>query len=160
MKLETGKVKLETGNWNVIALMLVLFGLFSGLPCQAADAVEPVTLAVTNKRLESASAITYGGTIYKNSSLVFTNCQLYADSTGVTKQGLDGVTVEVAVGSLTTNITYTATTQGSAANGMWGCTVAVPNLSAFMIQVKVTDSSTNSYIYSSKTVSTETSMFD
>jgi len=161
MKMETGKAKLETGNWKLGTMALVLAACLLPLTAQAADSVEPVSCSITNKRAEAAATISGLGTVYQGSTLVFTNCQLYADSTGTTKQGLDGVTVQIAVGTLATNITYTATTQGDSSNGMWYCTgVTVPNLSSFFVQVQVTDSLTNSFIYPSKAINAEQSLFD
>ncbi len=68
------------------------------------------------------------------------------------------VTVAVAVGNSSTNVEYAATVQ-SAVAGTWHCTVTVPDLATFFVQVKVTDSQTNSYIYANKVFSAETSLF-
>jgi hypothetical protein len=150
---------MKLANVKLLSAVAVL-GLV-GVAAFAADAVEPVSVAITNKRAEAAATISGLGTVYQGTTLVFTNCQLYADAAGTTKQGLDGVTVQIAVGTLTTNITYTATTQGAASNGLWFCTgVAVPQLTGFFVQVKVTDSLTNSFIYPNKAINTEQSMFD
>ena len=127
------------------------------LAAQSADAVSPISITFTNKRDEAVQTLA-GRTVYQGVSLCFTNCKMYADSGGSTPQGLDGCTVRVSVGTLATNIDYTATVL-SAPNGTWWRTVTVPALSTFNIQVKVTDSNTNSYIYANKVLSANPSQF-
>lgn len=137
-------------------LILCLIPAMLCLTCRAADSVEPASCTVTNVRGEAAASVS-AGTIYRGTSLNLTNC-VACTTNDSTIQGLDGVTVQVSVGNLTTNIDYTATVQSTNA-GTWHCTVTVPDLSSWTLQVKVTDASTNSYIYPSKVLTAESSMF-
>jgi len=144
-------------------LFSATFRVFSGCLCLlfaasafAADAVEPANATATFVRGESAGSIS-AGTIYRGATLNLTN-MVCCTTNSATVQGLSGVTVQVSVGNLSTNIDYSATVQ-VAASGTWHCTVVVPDLSSFIVQCKITDGSTNSYIYPPKTMTAETSMF-
>jgi hypothetical protein len=139
---------------RLILMMVVAMAL--GLwPARAADSVEPASCTFTNARSDAVATVA-AGTIYRNASLNLTNC--VAQTTNSVVQGLSGVTVSVSVGNTSTNIDYTATVQ-TAASGTWHCTVTVPDLSTFNVQVKLTDSLTNSYIYANKVLSADQSQF-
>lgn len=135
---------------------LSLLCLFAAAPMLAADTVAPASCTFTNVRAEAVASVA-AGTLYRGATLNLTNC-VACTTNAATIQGLDSVTVAVAVGNSTTNIEYSATVQ-SAAAGSWHCTVAVPDLASFFIQVKITDSLTNSYIYANKVFTAETSLF-
>jgi hypothetical protein len=134
---------------------LGLLCLFAAAPGLAADTVAAANATFTNIRGEAVGTVS--GSYYRGATLNLTNC-VACTTNAATIQGLDSVTVMVSVGNLTTNIDYTATVQ-VAASGTWHCTVAVPDLASFSIQVKVTDSLTNSYIYPAKVMAAEQSMF-
>lgn len=140
---------------RLILCLLVLLAL--GLwPARAADSVEPASCTFTNVRSEAVATLS-AGTIYRGASLNLTNC-VACTTNSSTVQGLDGVTVSVSVGNTSTNVDYSGTVQ-VAASGTWHCTVTVPDLSSFYIQVKLTDSLTNSYIYANKVLTADQSMF-
>jgi len=125
---------------------VVLFAALSVLPVRASDAVVPATIAVTNFRDEAIgniSAVEY----YNGSSLLFTNCVLYAGTdTNSARQGLSNVAIEVKIGNTATSETYAATS--TATNGVWSCPVTVPTFAGYTyVQIKVTDVNTNVYIY-------------
>jgi hypothetical protein len=122
----------------------------------AVDAVEPATLAVTNKRAEAVTAPSQE-TFFRGSTLRLTNCTVYADSTTNTVQGLDGVTVQVRIsnGTTLTNSTAYTGTVVSAASGTWWKDVTVPDYPDCYLQVKLTDASTNVYIYPWKILRTK-----
>ena len=138
-------------------LCLIVAGLVA-VVVLAGDAVEPNSCTFTNFRGEAVVSVPVG-TIYRSTSLVFTNCVLYSGTTtNAAVQGLDGCTVQVSVGDLSTNTDYTATVT-STNLGKWGCAILIPDMATFLIQVKVTDGQTNSYVYPSKSMSAEQSMF-
>lgn len=136
----------------------VLAAICSVWPAHAGDAVEPNSVTFTNFRAQAVETLNVG-TIYRGSTLLFTNCQVYAGtSTNAAVQGLSGVTVQVSVGDLSTNVDYTATVSSTNA-GRWGCAVTVPNMATFLLQVKLTDENTNTYIYPNKVMSADVSLF-
>jgi hypothetical protein len=129
-----------------------------GVNAVATDAVIPATVTITNLRAQAVETITGVGSLYQGSTLLFTNCLIYSGgTTGSAVQGLDGVTVEVSVGTASTNVDYTATVQ-SAAGGTWYRAVTVPT-SDFSMSLRITDANTNRYIYPLKQFITQPSMF-
>jgi hypothetical protein len=146
-------MKKKLSNLGILAT-IALLASFIGV--MAADSVDPASATFTSVRSEAAATVS-AGTIYRGASLNLTNCVCYTTNS-TTIQGLDGVTVMVSVGNINTNIDYTATVQ-SAALGTWHCTVAIPDLSSFTLQVKITDALTNSYIYPPKVMTADVSMF-
>jgi len=137
--------------------MVLAATMAAAVVAEAVDAVAPISITFTNKRDEAQQTLV-GRTVYQGVSLCFTNCKMYADSSGTLAQGLSGCTVNLSVGTLGTNVDYTATVL-SAPNGTWWRTVTVPALSTFNIQVKVTDTNNNSYIYANKVLSANSSQF-
>jgi len=141
-------------------IALAAIALLQVWPAGAGDAVEPISTTFTNYRAQAVQTISSMGTIYKGQTLRLTNCVVMASTTATnTIQGLDAVTVDVAVGNSSTNIEYEATVT-STNNGTWTLDFDVPDLSAFFIQVKVTDANTNSYIYPNKNMTASESLFD
>jgi len=125
---------------------------------QAGDAVAPATTNVINARGESE--VTIGGVYFSGSTLLLTNCWMYSDG-GSTTQYLAGVTVELRVGNVTETNVYTGIVYASAAayTDHWGCSITVPDLSGTInVQTKITDSSTNIYIYPWKRLATKDSL--
>ena len=113
----------------------------------AGDSVIPASLTITNVRDE---AVAYATDTYffEDTTLRFTNCVLFAGTTtNAAKQGLSVVTIQLKAGTATTSTAYTGTAQVES-NGTWSCDLIVPAYSGTCyLQVKITDSSTNSYIY-------------
>lgn len=124
----------------------------------AVDSVKPANVAFNSLRDEAQGYIS-GVYYYEGSSLLLSNCVIYSGTTTNTaKQGLSGVTIAVDVGTTTTNWTYAGTVI-SAAQGKWKSTIVVPTgLSQTYIQLKITDSHTNSYIYPWKMMRTKASL--
>ncbi len=128
----------------LLAAALTSGALISSAP---ADEVIPATLTITNLRDESI--VTASETsFFEGTTLRLTNCVLYAGTTtNSARQGLSQVTVELKAGNTTTSTVYIGTAQ-VASNGTWSCDAIVPSDSGTcFLQIKVTDSSTNSYIY-------------
>ena len=137
------------------SLFLVLCAMLSALCAWAGDAVSPASCTYTNSRTDTASYVS-DTEYYRGSTLLFTNCLIL--TTGGATQGLDGVTVEMRWGSTAASLCYTGTVQ-SAAAGTWWYSFTVPtNYEAPNIQIKVTDSNTNSYIYPWRLVHTKLAM--
>lgn len=124
----------------------------------AGDAVEPANVTFTNFRAE-AEAYVGSETYFELSTLRMTNCVCYSGTdTNSAIQGLDGVTVTIDVGTTTTNVAYSGTVQ-VASNGTWYCDVTVPDVDGTpYVQVKITDASTNTYIYPWKILRTKASL--
>ena len=118
----------------------------------AADAVEPASVAVTSLRGEAIVAVSQSS-FFEGTTLRLTNNIAYAGTTtNSARQGLSNVVIEVRVGSLTTNVPYSGTV-ASATNGTWWCDIQIPtNLSSVYLQLKLTDATTNSYIYPWKVI--------
>jgi hypothetical protein len=118
--------------------------------------VEPASCTFTNYRGEGVKYID-SDAFYKGATLRCTNCQLYASTDTTTVQNLSNVTIQVQVGIETTNHTFTGTM--SSTLGLWTCSFTVPtNWDAPNLEVKITDSLTNSYIYPWKIISTKDAM--
>jgi hypothetical protein len=109
-------------------------------------------VAVTSLRGEAILAVSQSS-FFEGTTLRLTNCVLYAGTTtNSARQGLTDVSIDVRVGSLTTNVPYVGAV-ASATNGTWWCDISVPtNVSSCYLQVKLTDSTTNVYIYPWKSI--------
>lgn len=135
----------------------LVIGVAAGIAF-AGDAVAPASCTVTNLRGEAQGYIssTY---YFSDSTLRLTNCVLYSGtSTNSAVQGLDAVSIELKVGTASTNITY-AGEAIVASNGTWWCDITVPTfVSVPYLQIKITDENTNSFIYPWKIIRTQTSL--
>ena len=132
--------RMTNGSMVVLALCAVLFALCA----RAADAVEGAQCSFTNNRGDSVSYVS-STEFYRGSTILFTNCMF--QTTGTATQGLDGVTIEMRWGTAGSNNAYTGTAQ-VAASGTWWLSFTMPtNWEDPFIQMKLTDSNTNSYIY-------------
>lgn len=136
-------MKRRVGMWACGIVGLLVLATFAA----AADTVAPAAVTFTNFRGQAEANIA-SENYFGGSTLIFTNCAIKSGTSATgTVQGLDGVTVDVAVGSTATNVHYTAAAI-SAALGTWGATVSVPtNLGIANVQVKVTDGAGSSYTY-------------
>lgn len=139
--------------------LILLVAALAAAGAIAGSAVEPPSCTFTNVRQEAVQNVSVG-TVYRGSSLLFTNCALYAgtSSTGAV-QTLTNVTVDISVGNFDTNVTYTASST-NAATGTWSRLITVPDLASWFVQVRVTDENTNRYVYPAKSFMSEVSMFD
>lgn len=143
-------------NLRMAAAVAAMAGAAMMQAARAVDAVVPATCAVTNLR-EEAVGVVAQQTYFRSATLRLTNCVAYAGSTTNDAQGLDGVTVEIRLsnGTTLTNSTVYTGTVVSAASGTWWKDITVPDYSDCYLQVKLTDASTNSYIYPWKIVRTK-----
>lgn len=138
-------------NRNFKTLLLFSFACFAcfAVTSFAADAVEPATLSITNKRAEATGQIATGENLWYGGTLNLTNCMVYSDSAGAATQGLDGITLTLVVGNSTTNVTYTPTVQ-VAASGTWHCTITNLSVAQMQFQLTIADGDGNTYIYGLK----------
>ena len=138
-------------------LVLAAVGLLFVWPVRAADTVEPANVTIRSVRGESVSAIS-SEVFYDGSSLLFTNCVCLSDTEGVVTQGLDEVTITLNVGTTVTNVEYSGT--ADSANTNWWSTITVPTniTGTISVQVKLTDATTNIYIYPWKTLGHKAAM--
>ena len=118
----------------------------------ASDAVEPASVAVTSLRSEAVVAVSPSA-FFAGTTLRLTNCVAYAGTTtNSAKQGLTDVDLEIRIGTTSSNAAY-AGTAANVTNGTWWCDVTLPtNLSTVYLQLKLTDSVTNNYIYPWKVI--------
>jgi hypothetical protein len=125
---------------------------------RAADAVEPASATVVCLRDEGVAYIN-ATEYYRGTTILFTNCILYAGTTTASaRQGLDAVTIECKWGVSGTNHTFAGTVQ-SATGGLWWASFNAPtNWESPFLQVKITDSLTNNYIYPWKMIHTKSSL--
>lgn len=146
-----------TMKWKLFLALVLFWGqLVPGT--FAADAVEPCYVVMTNIRNEAVGYVSEES-FYRSVTLRFTNCVAKAGTTaGSAAQGLDGVTVQVKIGTATNDtVAYTGSVQ-VAASGTWFCNVTTPTGTTAYVQVKLTDSQTNSYIYPWKVIKTKPSL--
>jgi uncharacterized protein (TIGR03437 family) len=148
---------MKCGKWEKwVALAVLTVALLANIVF-GADDVAPATLSITNVRDEAQAYVPNGSTYYfEGTTLRLTNCTMYAGtSTNSSAQGLDSVTIDIDVGTTSTNVNYSGTAQ-VASNGTYYCDITVPeNLATAYIQVKITDASTNVYIYPWKMIRTK-----
>ena len=135
-------------------LFVALALLASAFATQAADEVSPSTNSFRWLRDEGVGQIS-DQSYYEGSTLRLTNCTLYAGTaTSSPVQGLTAVTMELRVGNATTNVPYTPSVQNT--NGIWWANILVPsNITPCYLQMKLSDATTNIYIYPWKTMSTK-----
>jgi hypothetical protein len=135
-------------RYALLALCLCAFATL----CLSSDSVEPASVAVTSLRGEAIVSLSQSA-FFAGTTLRLTNCVAYAGtSTNSSKQGLTNVDLEIRIGSTTTNAPYVGNV-ASATNGTWWCDISLPtNMSTVYFQLKLTDSTTNIYIYPWKVI--------
>ena len=126
---------------------ILLAGVWCLSSVFAADAVIPASLTITNLR-DEAQLYPTDTSYFEGTTLRLTNCVMFAGATtNSARQGLSEVTIQVTIGNTTTSATYTGTAQVET-NGTWSAGATVPtNSGQCYLQIKITDSITNSYIY-------------
>lgn len=129
----------------VVILAVVLWvGIWYAV---GADSVEASSTSITNIRDEADQTIP--GEFFEDTTLLLTNNVMFSDTVGLTNQGLDGVTIEVRVGQLSTNVLFIGLPIVTNL-GTWWVSFPVPKNSPaniFNVQVKIIDAQTNSFIY-------------
>jgi hypothetical protein len=140
--------------------ILSSLAMFFALVCAsvATDAVEPCYICMTNIRNEAVGYVAEES-FYRNTTLRFTNCVAKSGTTAASAaQGLEGVTIQVKIGTATNDtVAYTGAVQ-VATSGTWYCSAVTPTGTTAYIQVRLTDAATNSYIYPWKVIRTKASL--
>ena len=138
-------MKIQSRRFNVAARVsawIFAIACLLPFPARAADAVEPESVTITNLLGEAQSALSQ--TEYYEATTLRVTGYLYTNAASL--QGLDGVTVEVRVGTSETNIPYTASIVSTA--GIYSASVLIPtNGGSQYYQVKATDAGTNVLIW-------------
>ena len=132
---------------KILVVVGSLCAMLSAL-CLFADTVAPASVTFTNARADVVNG-TVSQTYYvEGTTLLMTNCVIYSGgTTSSAVQGLDGVAIEIRIGDLFSSTAYTGTVI-SAASGTWWTSITVPtNYASTFLQLKITDASTNSFIY-------------
>jgi hypothetical protein len=138
--------------------LALVFWQFLMFVAFAADAVEPCYICMTNIRNEAVGYVAEES-FYRNTTLRFTNCVAKSGTTAASAaQGLEGVTIQVKIGTATNDtVAYTGAVQ-VATSGTWYCSAVTPTGTTAYIQVRLTDAATNSYIYPWKVIRTKASL--
>lgn len=122
------------------------------------DVVAVPTVTWTNFRGQALGEIS-SEQYWQGTTLVGTNVLLYAgtDTNGAI-QGLNGVTIDVAVGSSSSNTHYVGTIISTNEGTFWFSATVPSNMNIAYAQVKITDENTNIYIYPWMYFSTKVSL--
>ena len=115
------------------------------IAASSAFALDPATVTITNIRSDSANAYVPGGSYYKSSTLLWTNCICYVASTSAV-QDLTDITMELRVGSTDTNVPYVPTAM-VATSGTWWVSMTTPTNANPVVQMKLTHTNGTTYIY-------------
>ena len=146
---------------SALRLFSCLFVCFVGLSSLLAadDTIAPQSVTVTNWR--DTATIEYSSPIiFVQEATMQWNLYLAsvaASSNGYTAQGLSNVTVQVAVGTITTSIVYTARII-DATNGQARVSAPLPAASKVYWQARATDANTNVYYYQQQMLHAEPSL--
>lgn len=147
-------------NWKRLLAGAALVAAFAcARPAAGVNGtVVPVSVTITNVRDEAQAYV--GATDYFwATTLRLTNCIAYSGtSTSSVRQNLTGVTIAVDIGTTVTNVSYSGTA-AAGTNGVWNADVVIPSsLATVFLQIKLTDTGTNTYIYPWKLVRTAQSL--
>lgn len=115
--------------------------------------VTPANTKVTFLRADPSEIVT-NGPFYKGTTLLLTNCVLYAGTSTNLPQDLTSCVITCKVGTTTTAYVTTNGTIQSAADGTWWTRFTVPTNvdNSAIFQVTIYDSSGNSYTYNWKVI--------
>jgi len=130
-------------------LVTILMALVIG---SAAYALDPAQCTITNIRSDTANSFVPGGDFYKSATLLWTNCICYTSSTG-TIQDLTDITLELRLGSTSTNVPYVPTVMDEA-SGTWWVSMTTPTNANPRVQLKLTHTNGTIYIYPWKVLRT------
>ncbi len=138
---------------RILTLALAAACLAIGAGARADDYVAPATLSITNFRGVATGTAASESEFFMGSSLLLTNCVCYSGAdTNSAVQGLDGVTLELTLRPTAITSTVVSASALVASNGTWYATATIPvaeggDTSWCWIQLKLTDATTNTYIY-------------
>lgn len=139
-------------RWIAIVMLAALVGV-----CRADSQVVPDSTTFTNTRGDTAGTL-ISGSYYRGQTLSMTGCVLYAGaSTNSAYQGLTNVTVEVKIGDTASANTYTGVVDTASTPNKWSVMLSAfpTNWPGPNLQIKVTDSGNNSYVYPLRVWSTK-----
>lgn len=140
------------------ATCVALVGLI-GVVSVLADPVQPASLQLRCRRTTQASGNVTNITYWQGDAISFTNSYMFTDSAGTATQNLDGCSISVVMGSLSsTNVTTAVGTAISTNDGTWTATCTVPSFNPCYIQVSV--SNVNVYTYPLYRISTQSKLQD
>lgn len=143
---------------RLIAIAM-LAGILAGV-CRGDSPVVPDSVTFTNTRGDTAGAL-ISGSYYRGQTLSITGCVLYAGaSTNSAYQGLTNVTVECKIGDTSTANTYTGVVDTASTPNKWSLmlTAFPTNWTTPSLQIKITDSGNNSYVYPLRAWSTKATL--
>lgn len=122
-----------------------------------ADPVDPANLLLSCKRTTQTSGNVTNITYWQGDTISFSNSVMYTTATTNTPQNLDGCSITVTMGSLTSTNVETAVGSAISTNdGTWTATCTVPNFNPCYIQVSV--SNVNVYTYPLYRISTQSKL--
>lgn len=118
-------------------------------------ALSPQTVAITSV-WDEAEGYVSTNEFYRGHTLLLTSCVAYAGSTtGAARQSLTDITTTLSIGFVSSNISWTVLNQ-VATNGLWWISLTVPtNWTEPYLQLKLTDTATNIFIYPLKKLKTK-----
>ena len=132
---------------KILVVVGSLCAMLSAL-CVLADTVAPASVTFTNCRGDAANTEISRTTFVEGTTLLMTNCVIYSGgTTSSAVQGLTHVAIEIRIGDLFSSTAHTGQVI-NAALGTWWTSITVPtNYASVFLQMKLTDASTNSYVY-------------
>jgi hypothetical protein len=132
-------------------VMGVVFGTLAVVGIALAGEVTPASLQLSCKRTTTPSGNVTNTTYWQGDYITFTNSQMFSDSSGVVTQDLEGCTITVTMGSLTTTNPTSGTTSSElyliddGTDGYWGGELIVPAANPCYIEVSVSNVFTFTY---------------
>ena len=131
-------MKFQISNFQFLAFC------FLCLLASLAPAATPVSASVTNLFGEEEDYISQADYFW-GTTLLLTNCIAYAGSTTSSpRQDLTGRTLQLKIGSISSNLSYTAY-PSDASNGLWWASIIIPTNWAIP-KIQLTIDPTNSPI--------------
>jgi len=131
-------------RWIATALTALVLGVLSFVV--VADEVTPAALQLECLRTTQSSGNVTDTVYWQGDYITFTNSTMYTTSTTNTPQNLDGCSITVTMGSLTTTNPATAVGYVISTNaGTWGAEIVCPAANPCYIEVSV--SNTYNYTY-------------
>lgn len=109
----------------------------------------PATVTYTNLRDTATIQYATAASYFEETTILATNCVVYAGANTNTPQNLTDITVTWTLGNTTTSTAYTGTVT-TATSGVWSCEATVPaysNMTEFYMQTTLTHTNGTSYTY-------------